>query len=417
VNGGSGLLGDRAFTRLWLASFCSESAEWMLQIALPVIVFQLTGSASLTATGMVLGLLPAVLLSPVAGVLADRRDRRVLLCAVGAAQLLAALPLLTVDGSGSLPIVYAVMAAQAACASLFEPARNALVPQLAGTERLTAANGLMGVNASVARLAGAWAGGTLLAFGGLPAVLYGYGLAITCAVLLLLPRFAVTRQVPSATPTPTSALRSWLDGLAEFRRNRTLRVTGAVFALMSLSQGMFLVLFVLFVLRTLDGSEADVGLLRGVQAVGGIAAGVALATIARRVAPATLLGCGAIVFGLLSFVVWNAPTLTTSISVYVVLFALVGIPGVVTMSGLTAVLQSAADTHMTGRVLSTALAGAAAFTVIGMQAAGALVDAVGLPALFGVQSMLNLVAGIIVVLCLVVRVTVRRRAPVTQRAP
>ena len=412
-----GLLRQPAFARLWCASFLAETAEWMLQIALPVLVFQLTGSASLTAAGMVLGLLPAVVLSPVAGLLADRRDRRVVLCVVGLGQLLVALPLLAVGGPDGTWILYAVMAAQSACASMFEPARNALIPELAGTDRVTEANGLMGMNTSVARLAGAWAGGMFLAVGGLSSVIVAYAATLACAVALLLPRFpGGVREPVTAAET---AWRSWLDGLAEFRRNRTLRITGIVLALMSLAQGMFLVLFVLFVLRTLGGTEADVGLLRGVQAVGGIAAGAALATFARRLTPVALLGVGTVVFGLLSLATWSLAAITTSVGVFVVLFAVLGAPGVLTTSGLMSVLQSAAGTRMTGRVLSTAFAGVAACTAVGMQAAGALVDVAGLPVLFGAQGTLYVLAGMVAVLGLLVRVSVRRRdvAPLPVERP
>ena len=144
------LLGVPAFARLWVAAFFGETAEWMLQVALPLYVFQRTGSAANTALSIVLGLLPAVLLSPVAGVVADRANRRVVLFAVCCGLALVALPLLAEPAVG---VVYAVMAAQAALASVFEPARNALVPELVGVDAVTGANGLMSVNGSVARLA------------------------------------------------------------------------------------------------------------------------------------------------------------------------------------------------------------------------------------------------------------------------
>jgi MFS family permease len=147
-------LSEPAFARLWSAAFFSESAEWMLQVALPVFIYQSTGSAASAAASVVLGLLPAVLLSPVAGVLADRWNRRVMLCAVCAGQAVVAAPPLLVAGVGRLPLVYLVMAAQAGPASLFEPARNALIPEPVAESDLTGANGLMTVSNSVARLVG-----------------------------------------------------------------------------------------------------------------------------------------------------------------------------------------------------------------------------------------------------------------------
>ncbi len=388
-------LREPAFARLWIAAFFSETAEWMLQIALPVFVFQATGSAATTALSIVLGLLPAVLLSPVAGVIADRWNRRLVLCVVCAGQAFVALPLLFVASGGPVFVVYAVMAAQAGLASLFEPARNALVPELVAPGELTGANGLMSINGSVARLAGGWSGGLLLGFGGLAWVVAAYlGALVVASAVLARPFRRVA--TPVATGPHEPAFRAWLDGIREIGRETRLRVAGAVVVLTSLAQGMFLVLFVVFVLDILDGSEGDVGLLRGVQALGGLAAGFAVATIARKVAPAALLGWGGLALGLLSALIWNLPALTASLGVYIGLFGLVGAPGVLTGSGLLSLVQTAASPERAGRVLSTMFAGMAGFTALGALLAGALVSVLGVGVLLNIQASLHVASALTV---------------------
>ncbi|SEF22218.1 Predicted arabinose efflux permease, MFS family [Amycolatopsis pretoriensis] len=386
------LLGVPAFARLWVAAFFGETAEWMLQVALPVYVFQRTGSAATTALSIVLGLLPAVLLSPVAGVVADRWNRRAVLFGVCCGLAVVAVPLLA---SPSVTVVYAVMAAQAALASVFEPARNALVPELVGVEEVTGANGLMSVNGSVARLAGGWAGGALLGSGGLSHVMTGYLAVLAVAAALLAKPFRrVSAPAPAAAPEPV--VRAWLDGLRELTRNHRLRRTGLALVVTSLAQGMFLVLFVVYVLDVLGGSEADAGLLRGVQAIGGLAAGFALATVARRVAPAALLGWGALALGLLSAVIWNLAAVTTALGVYVGLFVVVGAPGVAVGAGVLSEIQSAVAPERAGRVLSTAFAAIALGTTAGALLAGALVATTGLAVLLNVQAGVYVLAAIIV---------------------
>ncbi|GLI02904.1 MFS transporter [Phytohabitans aurantiacus] len=66
----------RDFRLLWLARLVSLLGSWLLIVAVPAYVFALTGS--LVATGLTLAaeFLPSVLLGPIAGVLADRWDRR-----------------------------------------------------------------------------------------------------------------------------------------------------------------------------------------------------------------------------------------------------------------------------------------------------------------------------------------------------
>ncbi|MGW4490295.1 MFS transporter [Amycolatopsis sp. NPDC004368] len=387
------LLGVPAFVRLWLAAFFGESAEWMLQVALPVFLFATTGSAATTALSVVLGLLPAVLLSPVAGVVADRWDRRIVLAVVCVGQAVVALPLLAGDGI-SVALVYAVMAAQAALASVFEPARNALVPELVGVAEVTGANGLMSVNGSVARLAG-WAGGALLGWGGLDRVVLGYLGAFAVAGVLLARPFPrpVAPRVRPAVREPV--LAAWRAGLRELTGDPRLRATGLTAVLVSVAQGMFLVLFVVFVLDVLRGSEADAGLLRGVQAIGGLAAGFAVATLARRVTGAALLAWGSLATGLVSALIWNTAALTTALGVYVGLFAVAGGPAVLTGAGLLAHVQSVASPERAGRVLSTVFAVLATGQAAGSLLAGALVVLTGPAVLLDVQAGVYVVAGLV----------------------
>ncbi|MDQ0381787.1 MFS transporter [Amycolatopsis thermophila] len=387
-------LRNPAFARLWGAGLFAETAEWMLQVALPLHIFALTGSPAATAATMVAGVLPAVALSPVAGVLADRWNRRRLLAAVCAGQALVAVPL--VFAGRELPLVYLVMALQSGLAALFEPARGALVPALAGPEETTAANGAIGVGTCVARLGGSAAGGVLLGIAGLGAVVAAYAGALAAAIAVLLPRFAEPRPARHAP-----ALRAWLDGFTEIRRDVRLRLVVAMTALMSVGQGMFVVLFVLFVSGPLGRGEAETGLLRGVQAIGGLAAGLVLTL--RRAAPARLLSWGTVAFGLTAAVIWNAPALTTAFGVYIGLFIAIGVPVVVLGAGLLSVVQEVSSPGTTGRVLATGFAVQALAQVAGMLGAGTLVGLFGLTALLNFQAGLNLVAGLLGVVWLVRR--------------
>jgi len=269
------------------------------------------------------------------------------------------------------------MAGQAALASVFEPARNALVPELVGVEEVTGANGLMSVNGSVARLAGGWAGGALLGLGGLAPVVTGYLAVLAVAAALLAKPFRrVSAPAPAAVREPV--VRAWLDGLRELTHNRRLWRTGLAIAFTSLAQGMFLILFVVYVLDVLGGSEADVGLLRGVQAVGGLAAGFAL--------------------GLVSAVIWNLWLVTTALGLYVGLFVLVGAPGVAAGAGVLSEIQSAVAPERAGRVLSTAFAAIAPFTTVGALLAGTLVATTGPAVLLHIQAGVYVLAGVLMLL-------------------
>jgi len=157
------------------------------------------------------------------------------------------------------------------------------------------------------------------------------------------------------------------------------------------------VLFIVFVAQRLHGGAGETGLLRGVQAVGAIAAGLALATIARRRSPVRMLAVAAIVFGVISLLVWNLPALTTAPAVYAVLFALVGAPGVVFGTGLITFLQQAGESSEHGRIFGALGLAENAGQAVGMIAAGVLAGPLGLGAVLNIQAGIYLATGLVAV--------------------
>lgn len=380
---------SRAFVRLWIAGFVSEIGDWLLQVAMPIFVYQLTGSIGATATTFVVALLPSLALSPLAGVLADRWDRRKLMIAVSLLQAAALLPLLLVDGPDDLVLVNVVTAAQAGLAALFEPAKNALLPTLVPEDRLAAANGLIGLNSNLARLIGASLGGIVLGYAGLPGVLLADAASFVLAVLFLVRPFGIPHVVREHPPV----WRAWLEGLREISDRRPLRRMVVVVGLMAMSQGMFVVLFVVFVTERLGGGAAETGLLRGVQAVGGLLGGVLVGLVARRMPTRRMLGWALVTFGLIAAVGWNAPWFTTVFGFYAALFAVVGAPGVIAGAGMLSVLQQETADESRGRVLSSFFS-----LYDGLQALGMVLAAVvplGLAGLLDVQAGLYVLAGLL----------------------
>ena len=131
-----------AFRRLWNAMVFSSLGDWLGLLATTAMAQQLSGGSYTTANFAIAGvfiarLLPAVFLGPIAGVIADRFDRRKLM--VTADILRAALYI-------SIPIVYTYFWLYAAmilveCLTLFwSPAKEATVPNLVGKEKLENAN-------------------------------------------------------------------------------------------------------------------------------------------------------------------------------------------------------------------------------------------------------------------------------------
>ena len=397
MRAGWALLRRRDFGVLWAGGLISETGDWFLLVGLPVWVLQVTGSSLVTATVFLVGLLPSLVVGPLAGVLVDRWDRRRTLVAVSLAEAAFLLPLLTVDGRGDLWVVYLVMAVEASLGQLNDPARNAMVPALVGRDDLVGANALIGLNGNLARLVGSPLGGILVELSGLPGLVIGDAISFLLGAALL----SLVRPRPLSPPTGPVAspgvVGEWVEGLRVVARDRGLRWGLVVDGLAAVAQGIFTVLFVLFVTRELGGDGADVGLLRGVQAIGGLVGGVLVVGLARRLEAGRLLGVSLLAFGLIDLAIWNGPVLTTATWLYLGLFAAAGIPGIAFLTGLTALVQERTDDAFLGRVFATYYGSFNGLAGVGMLLAGLLGDSVGVVAVLNGQAGLYLLAGLVAV--------------------
>ena len=132
------MLSIRPFRRLWIALSLSSLGDWLSLLALTTLAFDLTGRHGAAAQGAAVGgvwltsLLPALVLGPLAGAVADRFDRRMNMIVgdVVRAVLYLSIPLdLAVGVVDKLTWMYIVQFL-ASCASLFwTPAKDATVPE------------------------------------------------------------------------------------------------------------------------------------------------------------------------------------------------------------------------------------------------------------------------------------------------
>jgi len=385
-----------AFRALWLAGLISDTGDWLLFIALPIVVYQLTGSALGTSLTFLFELGPGIVLAPVAGWLVDSFDRRRILVVVTVLQAVALLPLLSVTDRGDLPTIYLVVIVEAILFTMFDPAKNALMPTLLEPEELVAANSLIGLNQNLGRLVGGPLGGLLLAAGDLRLIV-----GIDFVTFLLAGAFLLrvrTDSPDSKGKTPAARSEQANAGSAGYRaalRGTQVRA-GLLVAFMSqVAQGLFVVLFILFVAQRLHGGSAEIGLLRGVQAIGAIAGGIALTMLARAVSPGALTAWAATTFAVIDLVLWNGPTVTTVTWLYVLLFILIGVPGILLATGMISTLQAAAVDRTRGRVFSVYGLACNAGQAIGMLAGGLLTVPLGLLSLLNIQATLYLVTGAI----------------------
>ena len=391
-------LRDRNFALVFSSSLVSDTGDWLLMIALPLYVFAATGSALGASTVFIAELLPVLVFGPVLGVLVDRFDHRRTMIALNLAQGLALLPLL-LTSPDRLWIVYLVASVQAGLAAGLQPARQALLPRLVLSPLLGSANSLVAVSDNLARLVGSPLGGIVFATLGLGGVVVmDVASYLVSAALLLLARVDAPAAVKLAPEV--GLLKDLVGGISTIRRTPPLGVVLIIECLAALAQGVFLVLFVVFVVRILGANDTEVGLLRGVQAVGGILGGLVVGLLIRRLSTRTLIGWGFLVFGSIALVTWNFAPVSTVVVFYVALFVVMGIPAIATTAGTITLVQGITPAGSIGRVVATKSTLALAAQGVGLVTAGILADRIGVLPILDTQAALYLACGILALLLL-----------------
>ncbi|SEG89163.1 Transmembrane secretion effector [Nonomuraea solani] len=389
------LLRHRGFVLVWIAGLASSVASWLLITGLPIYVFGITGSAFITSAVFLVELLCGITLGTFAGALADRFDRFRLMSVVALLQAVVVLPLVREPGD-HLWIICVVAGAQAVLTQTFDSARNAALPNLVEAAHLVRANSMVALNTSAGRLIGSSLGGFAITREGTRYLAIGAAVAfVAAAALIVAARRTAHHEAPEPAPDaePTSFFADWRAGLVAMLRNRSVRVTFQSVALGGVAQGLFVVLFVVFVSRALHDDGTLTGVLRGVQAIGGVAGGLVVGLLGARLSPRLLMSLGAASFGLLSLTIWNAPALSQQVELYIVLFILVGVPGIAYNSGAFAQIQQSVPAGDLGRAFGAFYVVYNASQGLGMVAAGLLGDVLDVVLVLNVQAVLYLASG------------------------
>ena len=188
----------RVFLTIWAGQLVSLVGSSLTGFALGVWVYQKTGSVTRLAVILLCTILPGVLVSPVAGGLVDRWNRRssMLVANVGAG--LCTLAIVVLLGAGGLELwhIYLLVAAISVFGAVLVPAFLAAIPLLVEQEQLGRANGLGQLSQAAGRILAPVLGGVLLVTIGIQAIVAidcaTYGVAITTLLLV---------RVPTAPPS------------------------------------------------------------------------------------------------------------------------------------------------------------------------------------------------------------------------
>ena len=221
VDPNAGGAGSRLFGRLWLATGSANLGDGIARLALPLLVLGQGGSATAVAAVALAGRVPWLVVSLPAGLLVDRLDRRRVAVTANLIRVLflATVALLASAGPVTLPVVLAVTFLIGLAEVLADSATQAMIPAVVRSEDLTIANQrLLGTETVANEFSGPALGGVVSAVGAALAFGSGAGLFLIAAGVLLSMRgrFSATGDVsPSTVRRQSERGNRWAGDLLE----------------------------------------------------------------------------------------------------------------------------------------------------------------------------------------------------------
>jgi MFS family permease len=356
------------FRRLWLGNSLGMVGFQLTAVAVPVQVFELTGSSFWVGMLGLVGLVPLVAFGLWGGAVADAVDRRLLL--LGSSLLLWActggLLAASLLGLASLPLLLGLVAVQAAGFAVASSTRGAIVPRVLPEPLVPAANTLSFTAGNVALVLGPLLAGLILARWSF-ATAYAADLAVFTVALYAALRLP---PLPPIGHTTTPGLRSVVDGLAFIATRPVLLLSFAVdIAAMVLAMPR-----ALFpeTAATLGGRGA-VGWLYAAIAIGAVLAGLSSGWIGRVRRQGVALVAAVIAWGLAV----AAAGLARSLWPMVLLLAVAGAADLVSAVYRQTILQTYAPDEMRGRMQGVFIVVVAGGPRLGDLRAGATAAAFG----------------------------------------
>jgi MFS family permease len=357
------------FRRLWLGNSLGMVGFQLTAVAVPVQVFELTGSSFWVGMLGLVGLVPLVAFGLWGGAVADAADRRLLL--LGSSLLLWActggLLAASLLGLASLPLLLGLVAAQAAGFAVASSTRGAIVPRVLPERLVPAANTLTFTAGNVALVLGPLLAGLILARWSFAAA-YAADLAVFTVALYAALRLPPLPPIGRAT---TPGLRSVVDGLAFIVTRPVLLLSFAV-DIVAMVLAMPRALFPETAARL--GGRGAVGWLYAAIAIGAVLAGLSSGWIGRVRRQGVALVAAVIAWGLAV----AAAGLARSLWPMVLLLAVAGAADLVSAVYRQTILQTYAPDEMRGRMQGVFIVVVAGGPRLGDLRAGAAAAAFGI---------------------------------------
>ena len=381
----------RSFRIFFVGQGVSIFGTWMQTLATSWLIYRLTGSAFMLGLSTAALQLPMLFLSPLAGVWADRLDRRRMLIVVQALAGIQALVLAALTYFGVVQVWHVIaLSLFLGTMNAFEtPTRQAFLLEMVESKAdLPNAIALQSLLFNSARFVGPTIAGVLLALAGEALCFFLNGISYLAVVIAYL-TIRVRPRTPSRAATPV-----WQELGSGFRYafgSLATRRLILLLAALSLFSAPWMTLMPIFAGETFAGDSRTLGLLIGAVGVGAIAATASLAVrpsvrgLGRVIAGCSVAAALALTGFALSHWFWLS----------LALLAVFGAGLIATVASTNTILQTIADDDKRGRIISIYVMTFLGLAPFSNFVAGAIAEAIGAHwTIFGCGVCLTLATGL-----------------------
>ncbi|CAN0437803.1 unnamed protein product [Discosporangium mesarthrocarpum] len=377
---------------------------WGNRLGIGWLTWELTGSAGWLGIVAFAGMIPVTLVSPFAGVLADRHGHRqmAMLAGVFGGSVTVILALLTIYGETTIPILLGLSILQGVAFGTEFPARQALIPQLCARENLSAALAFNATTFQVGTFLGPVLAGFLITRWGSGASIMLFGITnFWMALMILFIRF---RPEPRDPRDNSGFLSEIAGGFRYIAATPSLRLLFMIAFTSGLLLRPYTELLPGFSDAVFGRGPEGLAALTAAAGFGALACGLVLVFRGRARGLVNIMLGGAI-FGSIMLAAFAATdTLTLGVGVLAVASFLM----LACHVGAYSLIQNATDAEMRGRVISVNVSISIGGPALGALMIGWLAEAVGLQWAVTASALLALA------IVLILLPSVRRQAPVME---
>jgi MFS family permease len=261
------------FRFLWSGEIISLLGDWFNLIASASLVASLTESGLAVGSLFVVRMLAPFLVSPLAGVAADRYNRKRILIATDILRAMILFCFLFVRDAGDIWLLYTLTGIQFCISGFFFPARNAILPDIVSARELGTANAISSATWSVMLAFGAALGGVVSGVWGIyPAFVIDGLTFLASAICIAQLKLQVSPALESSDKTIGAILEQYLDGLRYLAQNSNILVISLHKAALGLLAGSTFEIIMVAISEdvfTLGvGGGIGLGLMFGMNGVG-----------------------------------------------------------------------------------------------------------------------------------------------------